>query len=180
MALEHDSLLVGGKGRLPHAAFAGERVSATNAMTSTITAKSRPGWIGWAILVLALAGVVLSSFSLHAHYQKSATNYCDFDETFNCDIVNRSIFSEVYGVPVAGVGVAGYLALMIFAVTARRRCTALLMLVAALIGFAFALNLTYIEAYVLVVWCIMCIGSQAVITLILALSLWQTIRLWRV
>ena len=146
----------------------------------TFSATRRPGWIGWTILVLALAGAIVSSFSLHAHYQKSATNYCDLNETFNCDIVNRSIFSEIQGVPVAGIGVAGYLALMVLGIVARRRRTALLMLVAALIGFAFALQLTYIEAYVLVVWCIMCIASQALITLILALSVWQAVRLWRV
>lgn len=138
----------------------------------------RPGWISWAILVLALAGLVISSLSLVSHYKKTATEYCDFNESFNCDIVNRSIFSEVHGVPVAAVGVAGYLALMVLA-RARRRLTAVLLLIAAVVGFCFALNLTYIEARVLVVWCIMCIGSQTVITLILALSAWQTVRLWR-
>jgi uncharacterized membrane protein len=143
------------------------------------TAPLRPGWIGWAILVLALAGLILSAVSLVSHYKKSPTEYCDFNDNFNCDIVNRSVFSEIHGVPVAGVGVVGYLVLMALARLARRRPWALLMAVAALIGFAFAAYLTYIETYVLVVWCVLCLGSQVAITLILVLSVWQTVRLWR-
>lgn len=163
---------------MPGAAAATARQMTTSDALPGAAAPLRPGWIGWAILVLALAGMVISAFSLVSHYKKSPTEYCDFNDSFNCDIVNRSVFSEVHGVPVAAVGVLGYIALMILA-RARRRRTALLLLLFALIGFGFALNLTYIEAYVLVVWCIMCIGSQTVITLILALSAWQTVRLWR-
>jgi hypothetical protein len=44
-----------------------------------------------AVATLALAGIVVSSVSLHHHYGTSQTNYCDFGASFNCDIVNRSI-----------------------------------------------------------------------------------------
>ena len=63
-----------------------------------------------AIAALALAGVVVSSVSLYHHYGTSATSYCDIGENFNCDIVNRSTFSTVAGVPVALIGITGYLA----------------------------------------------------------------------
>src|SRR5258708_39387599 len=60
------------------------------------------------IAILAVAGALVSSVSLYPHYGKSATSYCDFGESFNCDIVNRSTYSTIAGVPVALVGIFAY------------------------------------------------------------------------
>ena len=57
-----------------------------------------------AIAVLAVAGIVVSAVSLQRHYAKSASAFCDIGEKFNCDIVNRSEYSRVMGIPVAGMG----------------------------------------------------------------------------
>ncbi|MGB8947484.1 MAG: vitamin K epoxide reductase family protein, partial [Candidatus Sulfotelmatobacter sp.] len=53
-----------------------------------------------AIAVLAVAGIAVSAVSLQRHYAKSATAFCDVGEKFNCDIVNRSEYSSVMGIPV--------------------------------------------------------------------------------
>lgn len=128
-------------------------------------------WILILIAVLAVVGLVLSSLSLVAHYKKSPTEYCDLGENFNCDLVNRSPWSEVAHVPVAGIGVAGYMLLLVMSwMAARRPQAAVLMLMAALGGLAFAAYLTYIEAYKLEVWCVLCLGSLAAISLITILS----------
>ena len=66
------------------------------------------------IAVLSLAGMIVSAVSLQRHYAKSATEFCDFSQKFSCDIVNRSEYSSVEGIPVAGIGVAGYAALFLF------------------------------------------------------------------
>src|ERR1700724_1809061 len=62
-----------------------------------------------AIALLAVAGVAVSSVSLYEHFATSKTSFCDFSESFNCDIVNRSTYSTVLGVPVALIGIIGYL-----------------------------------------------------------------------
>jgi uncharacterized membrane protein len=72
----------------------------------------------------------------------------------------------IHGVPVAAIGIAGYLALGVLAVARRR----VLVLIAALIGMGFALHLTYIEDKVLEVWCLYCVISQVIIALITLLS----------
>ena len=124
-----------------------------------------------AIAVLALAGIAVSAVSLQRHYAKSASAFCDFGERFNCDIVNRSEYSSVMGIPVAGIGVAGYGVLLALATVYRSRMqTPLRMLVAALAGLAFALYLTYVEGYVLGTWCILCLSSLALIAMITALA----------
>ena len=123
------------------------------------------------IAVLSLAGAVDSAISLERHYAKSATKYCDFSQKFSCDIVNRSEYSTLAGIPVAGIGVAGYAALFVLSTFWKaRRETPNRLLLAAIAGLAFALYLTYIEAYELETWCILCLTSLGLIFLITVFS----------
>jgi uncharacterized membrane protein len=129
------------------------------------------------IAILASAGAVVSSVSLHHHYGTSATSYCDIGENFNCDIVNRSTYSTVAGIPVALIGVAGYLAVLALATAFRNRHDAPAMLaIGSLAGMGFALYLTYIEGFVLAAWCILCLSSLALISTIAVLSLLLWLR----
>jgi vitamin-K-epoxide reductase (warfarin-sensitive) len=124
-----------------------------------------------AIAILSLAGMMVSSISLQRHYAKSATSYCEFGEKFNCDIVNRSEYSSLAGIPVSLIGVAGYGLLLTLSTLGRSRPeTATRLLTAAAAGLVFALYLTYIEAYVLTTWCILCLTSLALIASITALA----------
>ena len=124
-----------------------------------------------AIAVLAIAGVAVSAISLQRHYAKSATAFCELEERFNCDIVNRSEYSSVMGIPVAGIGVAGYGVLFALATVYRsRKGTPVRLLVMALAGLALALYLTYVEGYVLETWCILCLSSLALIVMITVLA----------
>src|SRR5208283_4978449 len=117
------------------------------------------------------AGVLVSAVSLERHYAKSATAFCDVGEKFNCDIVNRSEYSAVMGIPVAGIGVVGYGVLLLLATVYRLRVeTPTWLLGAALAGLGFALYLTYVEGYVLETWCILCLSSLALIVMITVLA----------
>ena len=123
------------------------------------------------IAVLAIAGVAVSSVSLDHHFRKSKTPYCDYGQSFNCDIVNRSEYSTVAGVPVALIGILGYVALLAFATFYREKAeTPGILVLGSIAGLGFALYLTYIEKYVLFAWCILCLSSLAIIFSITALS----------
>jgi uncharacterized membrane protein len=129
------------------------------------------------IAVLSLAGVIVSSVSLERHYAKSATAFCDFSQKFSCDIVNRSEYSTVEGIPVAGIGVAGYGLLLVLATFWKSRAeTPNRVLGAAVGGLAFALYLTYIEAYQLMTWCILCLISLSLIFLISLIAVAVKVR----
>lgn len=124
-----------------------------------------------AVAVLALCGVVVSSVSLQHHFATSKTAYCEIGENFSCDIVNRSEYSSILGIPVALIGMLGYAALAGLATVYReRRETPTMLFAGAAAGLAFALYLTYIEGRVLGVWCILCLSSLALITLTTLLS----------
>ena len=122
--------------------------------------------IRFAIMLAALAGMVVSTLALRVHYS-TGTEPCSINEKWDCGVVNHSPFAEVAGAPVAAIGIAGYLVLAVLALMRQRA----LVFLAALVGLGFALRLTFIEEYVLQVWCLYCVISQVVIALITLLSL---------
>ena len=123
------------------------------------------------IAVLALAGIAVSSLALQNHYAKSTSSYCDLGESFNCDIVNRSTYSVVLGLPVGLIGIIGYALLLALSTLYRAKAeTPAMLLIATLGGLAFALYLTYVEAFVLAVWCLLCLSSLVLILSITLLS----------
>jgi vitamin-K-epoxide reductase (warfarin-sensitive) len=122
------------------------------------------------ITILALAGIVVSVLALRVHYT-TETQSCSINERWDCGVVNHSPYAELYHLPVAIIGIAGYLMLGVLAMTRQRY----LLLLAVLIGLGFALRLTFLEEYVLMVWCLYCVISQVIIGLITLLSLgWFT------
>jgi vitamin-K-epoxide reductase (warfarin-sensitive) len=118
------------------------------------------------IAFLALAGVVVSALALQVHFS-TATEPCDINAKWDCGIVNHSPFAEVMHVPVAAIGIAGYTTLCVLALARRRWWLAGLTLGA----LSFSLYLTYIEKYVLEVYCIYCVTSLGIIALMTILSL---------
>jgi uncharacterized membrane protein len=127
------------------------------------------------IALLAIAGIIVSGLALHVHYS-TETQPCSINEKWDCGIVNHSPYAEIAGIPVATIGIAGYLLIAVLALMRRRG----LLLLAALTGMAFALYLTNIEAKVLGVWCLYCVISQAIIAAITLLALgwvmWYALR----
>ncbi len=117
-----------------------------------------------AISLVALAGAAVSSISLYHHFATSTTSFCNFSESFNCDLVNRSTYSTVLGVPVALIGILGYLLIFALATIYRDKAeTPIMLLIASTGGLGFALYLTYIEKFVLGAWCFLCLTSLTLI-----------------
>jgi uncharacterized membrane protein len=115
--------------------------------------------------LIALCGMVVSGLALRVHYSQD-TQPCDINERWDCGIVNHSRFAVVHGVPVALLGIVGYGALVGLSFTRRT----LLLFLGSVAGFVYALSLTRIEAQVIHVWCLYCVMSQSLITLLLLLS----------
>jgi vitamin-K-epoxide reductase (warfarin-sensitive) len=132
------------------------------------------------IAVLSVAGVIVSAVSLQRHYAKSQTSFCEIGEKFSCDIVNRSEYSTLLGIPVAGIGVIGYGVLFALSTFFRSKLeTVNQLLAAAMGGLAFALYLTYVEAHVLDTWCILCVISLSFISAISLLAIGLKVRTMR-
>jgi vitamin-K-epoxide reductase (warfarin-sensitive) len=115
----------------------------------------------WILVLLCVVGITAASLALREHYREDASP-CSINERWDCGIVNHSPYAVVLGVPVAVIGIVGYLLLGVLALKKAYR----LMLLAALPGLAFSLYLAHIEASVLGVWCIYCAISLGVISLL--------------
>src|SRR2546430_1047214 len=115
------------------------------------------------IVILALAGVVVSTVVLKEHYS-TETSPCDINAKWDCGIVNKTPYSLFHGIPVAMIGIVGY---ALIGILAGR--FPILTALAALGGLVFALRLTYFEWKVIGVWCIYCVSSQVIITCVFLL-----------
>jgi vitamin-K-epoxide reductase (warfarin-sensitive) len=125
----------------------------------------------YVLIILALLGITASAFALREKYRPYGESPCDINDRWDCGIVNHSPYAVLprgseHGIPVAVIGMAGYLLLGILAFFRRYG----LMLILAIPALAFALYLAHIEEHVLGVWCLYCaisLGTISLMTLLL-------------
>jgi uncharacterized membrane protein len=119
------------------------------------------------LLILAVLGVIVSSLALREHYRTYGDSPCSINERWDCGIVNHSPYAMRFGIPVAAFGIAGYILMAVLAYLRSYR----LLLVPTFAGLAYSLYLANIEANVLGVWCIYCVISLGIISLMSLLTL---------
>jgi vitamin-K-epoxide reductase (warfarin-sensitive) len=119
------------------------------------------------LLILAVLGAVVSSLALREHYRTYGDSPCSINERWDCGVVNHSPYAMRFGIPVAAIGIAGYILMGLLALLRSYR----LLLVPTFAGLAFSLYLANIEANVLGVWCIYCVISLGIISLMSLLTL---------
>ncbi len=119
------------------------------------------------LLILAVLGVIVSSLALREHYRMYGDAPCSINERWDCGVVNHSPYAMLAGIPVAAIGIAGYILMAALAFFRSYR----LLLVPTFAGLAFSLYLANIEAHVLGVWCVYCVISLGIISLVSLLTL---------
>jgi len=134
------------------------------------------------ILFIAILGLLISTYLTWLHYKPEGRSFCSINERFDCDAVNKSRYSEIFGIPVSILGMLGYAAFIALSITLLSRHTFdhdwikmkkinRTMMVLAAIAFIFTVYLSTIQAFVLKTWCVMCIVSGLIIIMILILTI---------
>jgi vitamin-K-epoxide reductase (warfarin-sensitive) len=139
-----------------------------------------------AVIVLSVLAMGVTAYLIYLHYVPEASSVCNINESFNCDVVNKSQWSYIplgsVEIPVSILGFLYYLGVFIgtLGVLKGWKFTKILkwfepmnvirlMKWLTVLGVIFALYLTYIEAFVLYTYCIFCLTQQVLIVFILAL-----------
>ena len=135
----------------------------------------------WTIRLLCVLGIGVAGYLTWTHLV-GTDPYCG--ATHSCADVQKSSYSEVAGIPVSAIGLAGYVILLVLSVL-RGRIGAgvefylpVLSFGAALIGVLYSAYLTYLEAYVILAWCYWCVASAVIITAIWILTIVDLRRAW--
>ena len=123
------------------------------------------------MIVLAIAGIFIAGYMSWAELTDNETVCADVGK-IDCAAVQQSAYAETFGIPVALLGLLGYIAILgaviledQIAIVAAYGRTAVVGM--ALFGVIFQTYLTYVEASVLDRWCQWCVASFVVITLLL-------------
>jgi vitamin-K-epoxide reductase (warfarin-sensitive) len=67
------------------------------------------------LLILAILGIVVSSLALREHYREYGDSPCSINERWDCGVVNHSKYAMLGPVPVATVGIIGYVLMAVLA-----------------------------------------------------------------
>ena len=119
------------------------------------------------LLLLAIMGIIVSSLALREHYREYGDSPCSINEHWDCGVVNHSRYAMLGPIPVATVGILGYILMAALALFRAYR----LLIIPTFAGLAFSLYLAHIEAHVLGVWCVYCVISLGIISLMSLLDL---------
>jgi len=138
------------------------------------------------ITILGVIALGVSAYLTYLHFAPEASEFCNLSDKFNCEIVNKSVYSYIdlgfVEVPVSLMGFGFYLFTLVVlcgllkgwdfkklhkSLTAR--CVVKIMAWLSVLGTLFSLYLTYIESFVLYTYCIFCLTSQVLVFLMTVL-----------
>jgi len=123
------------------------------------------------ILVLSLLGAAVAGYLAVTHLVHVPVACA----TGGCETVQTSRYSELAGVPVAALGVGAYVVLAASAASTSDPAR-VLGFTAALTGLSFAVYLLYVQAVVLDAYCQWCLASDALLILLVPLTLLRVVR----
>ena len=126
------------------------------------------------VAALALAGIFLALYLLLYKLGMIGALTCSVG---SCETVNTSKWARFLGLPVAGWGVAWYLATFVVAMAGTRerfaesRSMSLILLLMTGSGLVFSAYLTYLELFVINAICQWCVVSAILVLVMFVLTL---------
>jgi len=125
------------------------------------------------MLGLAVIGLGIASYLTYVHYA-GIKPACTAGES--CTKVQTSVYSKVVGVPVALIGLLGYIAILGSLLAPQNETTRLATMAFTLVGFGFSAYLTYRELFSIHAVCEWCATSAVIMTVLMVLAVWRFLR----
>lgn len=125
-----------------------------------------------AMLALALAGLSIAVYLTVVHYA-GGSPVCA--SSHGCETVQHSRYAKLAGVPVAVIGLGGYMTVLAL-VALDGVQTRLAAAGATMVGFGFSAYLTYLELFRIHAVCQWCVASAVIMTALLVLAVGRAAR----
>ena len=123
-----------------------------------------------AAFAVAALGTAVAAYLTYVHYA-GLEPFCAGGGG-GCERVQSSSYAKLAGVPVAAIGLAGYVSIGI-ALAVRGERARLAAAALAVTGFGFSAYLSYIELVVIDAICQWCVASAALLTVLAVLTVWR-------
>ena len=125
------------------------------------------------MIVLTLAGLGVASYLTYVHYSGTAP-VCTAGGS--CLKVQTSVYSKLAGVPVALMGLIGYVLILSSLLVPETETSRLATVALTVVGFGFSAYLTYRELFSIHAICEWCVSSAIIMTILTCLSIWRFLR----
>jgi uncharacterized membrane protein len=126
------------------------------------------------MIVLAAIGLGVATYLTYIHYA-GIKPLCGRNGG-GCEIVQTSEYSKLAGVPVALIGLIGYVAILATLLVAENETTRLATVAFTVVGFGFSAYLTYRELFSIHHICEWCVSSAVIVTILMCLAVWRFLR----
>ncbi len=130
----------------------------------------RPEALRRALIILAAAGSLILAYLTRLHYGSGEASFCNFTPGLSCDLVNQSTYSELWGIPVAVLGLLFFLAVIVILLNWRRGGHFSLTLVLTVFALTFSLALSAVEVFILRSVCLLCETSKVIMAAMIGVS----------
>jgi uncharacterized membrane protein len=126
------------------------------------------------LIVLTVIGLGVASYLTYVHY--AGIKVACVQGHNECAAVQSSVYSKLAGIPVALIGLIGYVAILGSLLMRETETSRLATLALTLGGFGFSAYLTAREVFSLEKICEWCVSSAVIMTVLMCLSVWRFLR----
>src|SRR5271154_4444234 len=125
------------------------------------------------MILLTLVGLGVASYLTYIHYA-GINPVCTLGGS--CLKVQTSVYSKLAGVPVALMGLIGYVAIMASLLAPENETSRFATVALTVVGFGFSAYLTYRELFTIHAVCEWCASSAVILTVLTGLAIWRFLR----
>jgi uncharacterized membrane protein len=122
--------------------------------------------------VLVVLGILIAGYLVYVHYA-DINPICNI--AHGCHKVQTSAYAKLAGVPVALLGLIGYVVIL-GALIVDGELGRMVAGLTALVGFGFSMYLTYRELFTIDAICQWCVGSAILMTGLAVVCTWRLLR----
>jgi len=126
------------------------------------------------MLVLTAIGLGVASYLTYVHYS-GIKPLCGRNGG-GCEIVQTSEYSKLAGVPVALIGLIGYVTILASLLAPENETSRFATAAFTVVGFGFSAYLTYREVFSIHHICEWCVSSAVIVTVLMCLAIWRFLR----